>query len=90
MVTDDDFLEPSDTPGLELPKSPTGITGCDEVSNGGVPSGRATLVSGPPGSGKTLFALQLLVARAPAAGPSRVAPGLCRRPRTARGSRCRR
>jgi circadian clock protein KaiC len=46
---------------LELPKSPTGITGFDEVSQGGLPTGRPTLVSGPPGAGKSLFALQFLV-----------------------------
>ena len=61
MVTSNDVHDPDDRPGLELPKSPTGITGFDEVSKGGLPTGRPTLVSGPPGSGKTLFALQFLV-----------------------------
>src|SRR5665647_1684704 len=61
MVTSNDVHDPAGRPGLELPKSPTGITGFDEVSNGGLPTGRPTLVSGPPGSGKTLFALQFLV-----------------------------
>src|SRR5665647_2503309 len=61
MVTSNDEHGPAGRPGLELPKSPTGITGFDEVSNGGLPTGRPTLVSGPPGAGKTLFALQFLV-----------------------------
>jgi circadian clock protein KaiC len=61
MVTSNDVHDHDDRPGLELPKSPTGITGFDEVSKGGLPTGRPTLVSGPPGSGKTLFALQFLV-----------------------------
>src|SRR5450759_1707099 len=61
MVTSNDIHDPGDGSNLELPKSPTGITGFDEVSKGGLPTGRPTLVSGPPGSGKTLFALQFLV-----------------------------
>ena len=42
-------------------KSPTGITGVDEITGGGVPRGRTTLVVGGPGSGKTILALQFLV-----------------------------
>jgi circadian clock protein KaiC len=61
MVTSNDVHDPAGRPGLELPKSPTGITGFDEVSKGGLPTGRPTLVSGPPGAGKSLFALQFLV-----------------------------
>jgi len=60
-VTSNDVHDPGDRSGLELPKSPTGITGFDEVSKGGLPTGRPTLVSGPPGAGKSLFALQFLV-----------------------------
>ena len=48
------------TPEL-LPKIPTGILGFDELSRGGLPRGRTTLVKGGPGSGKTVFALQSLV-----------------------------
>ena len=44
-----------------LPKSPTGITGFDEITGGGLPAGRPSLVCGPPGVGKSLFALQFLV-----------------------------
>jgi len=45
----------------ELPKTPTGIRGLDEVTRGGLPTGRPTLVCGGPGSGKTLLALTFLV-----------------------------
>lgn len=51
----------SAVPQLRLPKSPTGITGFDEITNGGVPKGRPTLVCGGAGSGKTLFAMEFLV-----------------------------
>jgi circadian clock protein KaiC len=44
-----------------LIKSPTGITGLDEITFGGLPSGRPTLVCGGPGCGKTLFAMEFLV-----------------------------
>jgi circadian clock protein KaiC len=44
-----------------LPKAPTGIAGFDEITYGGLPRGRATLVTGGPGSGKTLFGLEFLV-----------------------------
>ncbi len=39
---------------------PTGITGFDELTHGGIPRNRSTLVGGSAGSGKTLFALQFL------------------------------
>ena len=42
-------------------KVPTGISGFDEITSGGLPYGRTTLVVGGPGSGKTIFALQFLV-----------------------------
>ena len=42
-------------------KAPTGIAGLDEITEGGLPSGRTTLVVGGPGSGKTILALQFLV-----------------------------
>src|SRR5471030_1386132 len=44
-----------------LPKALTGIHGFDEVTGGGLPKGRPTLISGGAGSGKTLFALEFLV-----------------------------
>ena len=42
-------------------KAPTGIAGLDEITGGGLPHGRTTLLVGGPGSGKTIFALQFLV-----------------------------
>jgi circadian clock protein KaiC len=44
-----------------LEKARTGITGFDEVTNGGVPRGRPTIVCGGPGCGKTMFAVEFLV-----------------------------
>src|ERR1700733_14291262 len=44
-----------------LAKAPTGIRGLDEITGGGLPRGRPTLVCGPAGSGKTLFAMEFLV-----------------------------
>jgi circadian clock protein KaiC len=44
-----------------LPKASTGIRGLDEVTGGGLPRGRPTLVCGPAGSGKTLLAVEFLV-----------------------------
>jgi circadian clock protein KaiC len=42
-------------------KAPTGIAGLDEITGGGLPRGRTTLLLGGPGSGKTILALQFLV-----------------------------
>lgn len=44
-----------------LPKSPTGIRGLDEITFGGLPKGRTTLVAGSAGSGKTLLGMEFLV-----------------------------
>jgi circadian clock protein KaiC len=44
-----------------LPKAPTGISGLDDVTGGGLPLGRPTLVCGPAGCGKTLLAMEFLV-----------------------------
>lgn len=44
--------------GLE--KSPTGINGLDEITDGGLPQGRPTLIAGGAGSGKTLMSMQFL------------------------------
>ena len=44
-----------------LQKSPTGIGGFDEITEGGLPKGRVTLISGNTGSGKTLLGLDFLV-----------------------------
>jgi len=44
-----------------LQKEPTGIPGFDEITRGGVPQGRPTLICGTAGAGKTLFAMEFLV-----------------------------
>ncbi len=43
-----------------FPKTPTGITGLDEITFGGIPRGRPTLICGSAGCGKTLFGIQFL------------------------------
>ena len=45
----------------ELPKAPTGIPGLDEITEGGLPRGRPTLLCGSAGSGKTMLAAEFLV-----------------------------
>jgi circadian clock protein KaiC len=45
----------------QLQKTPTGITGLDEITNGGLPKGRPTLICGGPGSGKTVFSIEFIV-----------------------------
>ncbi len=45
----------------QLAKCPTGIHGVDEITNGGLPRGRPTLVCGGAGSGKTLLAMEFIV-----------------------------
>ncbi len=50
-----------DASSQTLPKAPTGIQGLDEITLGGLPRGRPTLISGGAGSGKTLFGLEFLV-----------------------------
>src|SRR4030095_7414551 len=51
----------SPTRASQLPKCPTGIQGLDEITGGGLPRGRPTLVCGGAGCGKTLFATEFLV-----------------------------
>src|SRR5512144_1421825 len=57
----------------QLPKVPTGITGLDEITLGGLPRGRPTLVCGSAGCGKTLLAMEFLVRGATQFGE----PGAC-------------
>jgi circadian clock protein KaiC len=54
----------------QLPKIATGIRGFDDLSQGGLPRNRISLLKGGPGSGKTLFALQSLVSAARQRGES--------------------
>src|ERR1700754_1992082 len=46
--------------GRRLPKAPTGVPGLDEITGGGLPRGRPTLVCGTAGCGKTLFGMEFL------------------------------
>jgi len=45
----------------QLPKTRTGIDGLDELTAGGIPAGRPTLICGEAGCGKTLFAIEFIV-----------------------------
>jgi circadian clock protein KaiC len=47
--------------GGAVPKAPTGIQGLDEITGGGLPRGRTTLVCGGAGCGKTLLGVEFLV-----------------------------
>ncbi|MES2609150.1 MAG: circadian clock protein KaiC [Pseudomonadota bacterium] len=51
---------PLETP-VGIAKSPTGIAGLDEITEGGLPAGRPTLVCGAAGCGKTMLAAEFLV-----------------------------
>ena len=49
------------SPAEVLAKAPTGIAGIDQITDGGLPRGRPTLVCGTAGCGKTLFAMEFLI-----------------------------
>jgi circadian clock protein KaiC len=49
------------TPLTTLPKTPSGINGLDQITMGGLPTGRPTLICGSTGCGKTLFSLEFLI-----------------------------
>jgi len=49
------------TKNRSLPKSPTGIAGLDEITDGGLPKGRPTLVCGSAGCGKSMLGVEFLV-----------------------------
>jgi circadian clock protein KaiC len=53
--------ESNGTLNRSLAKAPTGISGLDEITLGGLPKGRPTLVCGGAGCGKTLFGIEFLV-----------------------------
>jgi circadian clock protein KaiC len=53
-------MEKAKMPFPQLPKTPTGIDGLDEITCGGLPTGRTTLVCGGAGSGKTVFGMEFL------------------------------
>lgn len=44
-----------------VPKAPTGIQGLDEITGGGLPRGRPTLIFGGPGCGKTILSMEFLM-----------------------------
>jgi len=46
---------------IQLLKTPTGISGLDEITEGGIPTGRPTLICGEAGCGKTLMSLEFIV-----------------------------
>ncbi|HEX7537606.1 MAG TPA: circadian clock protein KaiC [Dermatophilaceae bacterium] len=60
-MTNAEVEDLGEQPRSPFPKTPTGIKGFDEITGGGLPAGRPSLVCGPPGAGKSLFALQFLV-----------------------------
>src|SRR5438128_2257182 len=58
IVTRNNAKQP---PFKKFAKAPTGIAGLDEITGGGLPRGRPTLISGGAGSGKSLFGMEFLV-----------------------------
>ncbi|MBE8725953.1 circadian clock protein KaiC [Flavobacterium hungaricum] len=48
-------------PTFIFPKAPTGVDGLDEITDGGFPKGRPTLICGGAGCGKTLLSMQFLI-----------------------------
>jgi len=63
----------SQPPDRALPKCPTGIAGFDEITLGGLPRGRPSLICGGAGCGKTLFGIEFLARGAQDFGE----PGVC-------------
>ncbi len=65
MPPDPASTDPGDPAGnvalMPVEKAPTGIRGFDEISGGGLPRGRSTLITGSAGVGKTIFGIQFLV-----------------------------
>jgi circadian clock protein KaiC len=60
-MTEEDARTMRDHEAPQLAKSPTGIGGLDDLTLGGLPTGRPTLLCGAAGCGKTLFAMTFLV-----------------------------
>src|SRR3984893_432956 len=54
-------LSPTPKSLSPIRKSPTGIRGLDEISGGGLPKGRTTIICGGPGCGKTMLGIECLV-----------------------------
>lgn len=53
--------EQSKSHSFIFPKTPTGVDGLDEITDGGFPKGRPTLICGGAGCGKTLLSMQFLI-----------------------------
>src|SRR5579864_5609345 len=53
--------QPKLAPKKEIQKSATGIPGLDQITEGGLPKGRPTLLCGSAGCGKTVLAMEFLV-----------------------------
>jgi circadian clock protein KaiC len=64
LMTANDGMSDDGLASATLAKAPTGIAGLDEITFGGLPRGRVSLVCGGPGAGKSLLALQFLVSGA--------------------------
>lgn len=54
-------IKKTEPKGFKFPKTPTGVEGLDEITEGGLPKGRPTLVCGSAGCGKTLLSMQFLI-----------------------------
>ena len=50
-----------DLTSVQLKKAASGISGLDDITYGGLPQGRPTIVCGGPGCGKTMLAMEFLV-----------------------------
>ncbi len=57
---------------VEIHRVKTGIQGLDNLIQGGIPKGNVILLTGPAGSGKTIFALQFIVKGAELYGERRL------------------
>lgn len=60
-MSDNNSSEPFSVKPQSIPKTPTNVKGLDEVLQGGLPTGRLTIINGGPGAGKTVLALELLI-----------------------------
>jgi len=54
-------ISPQNPEKFIFPKTPTGIEGLDEITEGGFPKGRPTLICGSAGCGKTLLSMQFII-----------------------------
>ncbi|MET0244329.1 MAG: ATPase domain-containing protein, partial [Flavitalea sp.] len=54
-------IKKADINNNSIPKSQTGIAGLDEITQGGFPTGRTTLICGSAGAGKTLMAIEFII-----------------------------